>query len=460
MKDKLLKMIKAKEDMRAQRKAEFKKDMENAKNSTELRSLYTQCDKEMDQLDGEIKEYRSMVSELEEAEKRNKPDEDDPNIASKVPDGVDQQKRNADQVKEDPKDSQKRNFNVLNTYGYGANSNSTDKRAEELQARYEKRGQDLKDRKKVTFDIRRELPIARSITVASSNLVVPGQYSDQLNPTFNQVSSLIDLVHAVPMKGGETYTKGFKKPVTDLPDYTPEATQYKNVDSIWDKVTISKTYITDYTEISKQSIKLPNIDYQSQVGGDLRSALRRKISREILVGDGEAGHFVGIFNAPANVIPADSDLTIDKIDADTLDKIVFGYGGDEDVEGTAYLILNKNDLAKFATIRSSDGKKLYKIVVNGNTGTISSEDSFSVNFVLNSTCPAFSLDTTAAGSYCMAYGNLNNYEMPVFSDIDVEMSTDYKFGEGMVAYAGDVYSGGNVAAWKGFLRIKKGTVTP
>ena len=56
----------------------------------------------------------------------------------------------------------------------------------------------------------------------------------------------------------------------------------------------------------------------------------------------------------------------------------------------------------------------------------------------------------------MAYGILLNYEMPVFSDIDVEMSTDYKFGQGMVAYAGDIDAGGNVAAYKGFLRVKKG----
>jgi len=346
-------------------------------------------------------------------------------------------------------------LNPLGTYAQGSEGNILEKRNEALKTKYEKRGQDLKDKKKVTFDMRTELPISRAITVASGSLVIPNQTSNTLNPTFNQVSSIVDLVHAVPMMGGETYTKGFKVPVIDLADYTPENTAYKNTDSIWDKVTISKTAITDYTEISKQSIKLPNIDYQSQVGTDLRNTLRRKIAREIITGDGEAGHFVGIFNAPANVIPLDSDLAISEIDADTLDQIVFGYGGDEDVEGTAYLILSKKDLAAFASIRTADGKKLYKIVTNGNTGTISSDGSFSVNYVINSICPALSLESTASNAYCMVYGILNNYEMPVFSNIDVEMSTDYKFGEGMVAYSGDVYSGGNVAAYKGFLRIKK-----
>lgn len=443
MKDKLLNIIKSKEE----RKATLRKNIETATDAKELRGLYD----ESTAIDKEIAEYRSMIVEIEKeeaaAEERKKLLDDNGGVPPLGEDGL-------------PADPLKRGapvggLNPLGTYSVGSEGDALEKRNEALNTKYEKRGQDLKDKKKVTFDMRTELPISRAITVASGSLVIPNQTSNTLNPTFNQVSSIVDLVHAVPMMGGETYTKGFKVPVTDLADYTPENTAYKNTDSIWDKVTISKTAITDYTEISKQSIKLPNIDYQSQVGTDLRNTLRRKIAREIITGDGEAGHFVGIFNAPVNVIPLDSDLIISEIDADTLDQIVFGYGGDEDVEGTAYLILSKKDLAAFAAIRTADGKKLYKIVTNGNTGTISSDGSFSVNYVINSICPALSVASTASGAYCMIYGILSNYEMPVFSNIDVEMSTDYKFGEGMVAYSGDVYSGGNVAAYKGFLRIKK-----
>lgn len=443
MKDKLLKLIKEEEE----RKAELKKGIESATDIKELRSLYD----ESTLIDKKIAEYRSMIDEIEKEEKVAEERKKALGNNGGVPpleegNPTDQQKRNA---------GPQGDLNPLGTYSQGTEEANKRNELKELETKYEQRGQDLKDKKKVTYDMRSELPIARAITVVSSNLVVPSQYSNTLNPTFNQVSSIVDLVHAVPMMGGETYTKGFKVPVTDLADYTPENTAYKNVDSVWDKVTISKTSITDYTEISKQSIKLPNIDYQSQVGTDLRNALRRKIGREIMIGDGTAGHFVGIFNAPANVIPVESDLAISEIDADTLDTIVFGYGGDEDVEGTAYLILNKKDLAAFAAIRTADGKKLYKIVTNGNTGTISSDGSFSVNYVINSICPAISDDKTQKDTYCMAYGILANYEMPVFSNIDVEMSTDYKFGEGMVAYSGDVYSGGNVAAYKGFERIKK-----
>lgn len=441
MKDKLLKLF----NQKNARKQELAGRANSTQDIAELRSINA----ELETLNSEIAELDGMIKEIEAEEARNASPGTPEGVASMdPPSGTNLESRG-----KQPQGA----LNPIATYSQGGSAAGDQRDSSEiLREKYEKRGQDLKDKKKVRFDSRNELPIARSITVATGALVVPNQYSNTLNPTFNQVSSIVDLVHAVPMMGGETYTKGFKKPITDTADYTAEGSAYKNTDSVWDKVTISKTYLTDYTEISKQSIKLPNIDYQSQVGTDLRNTLRRKLAREILIGDGEAGHLVGIFNAPANVIPVDSDLAISEIDADTLDKIVFGYGGDEDVEGTAYLILSKKDLSSFAAIRTADGKKLYKIVTNGNVGTISSDDSFSVNYVLNSACPSLSLSTTAKDTYCMTYGILQNYEMPIFSDIDVEMSTEYKFGEGMVAYSGDIYAGGNVAAYKGFLRIKKG----
>jgi len=339
--------------------------------------------------------------------------------------------------------------------GTGTQAQGTDEaRAKEYQQKLEQRGADLKDKKPVTYGLH-ELPIARSITIATSGLVIPTQYSNTLNPTFNEVSSLVDLVSAIPMTNGETYEKGFEKPSTELAAYTTDGTDYHDTDFITDYVTIAKAALTAYTEISRQAQKLPNVDYQSMCSVNVRKAIRKKLAREIILGDGGAGHFTGIFNAPVNVIPVAPDLEVSEIDADTLDKIVFGYGGDEDVESPAYLILNKSDLAAFAAIRGTDGKKLYTIKTSGNTGTISSNDSFSVNYVLNSNCPALSLSGTTAGTYCMAYGIPAYYEMPVFSDITISMSTDYKFKQGMTAFAGDCYAGGNVAAWKGFERIKK-----
>ena len=62
---------------------------------------------------------------------------------------------------------------------------------------------------------------------------------------------------------------------------------------------------------------------------------------------------------------------------------------------------------------------------------------------------------TAADAYCMAYGHLSLYELPVFSDMVIKKSTEYKFAEGQIAHRGDVFCGGNAAAYNAFIRVKK-----
>ncbi|MDT8715548.1 phage major capsid protein [Clostridium sp. 19966] len=349
-------------------------------------------------------------------------------------------------------------LNPIATYSMGnqvnTNSRSDDFMGDDKKIElYEQRGLDLKNKKSVSFDMR-EMAELRSITIASNPLVIPTQTSNTLNPAFNQVSSTIDLIHAVPLMGGEAYKKGFVVGYGEG-DYTEENADYTDADPIMDYVTIGKAKVTAYCEMSEESVKLPNVDYQAEVANSINVAIRKKISKQILVGAGGENQIKGIFNSPANVIPVASDLSLSSIDADTLDKIVFGYGGDEDIEGGCYLILNKKDLAAFAAVRSTTGEKLYKITYDGNMGTISSADSYSVNFIINSVCPALSDTTTTAATYCMAYGKLLGYELPIFSPVDVQESRDYKFKSGQVCYKGSVFVGGSVAAYKGFTRIKK-----
>jgi HK97 family phage major capsid protein len=114
----------------------------------------------------------------------------------------------------------------------------------------------------------------------------------------------------------------------------------------------------------------------------------------------------------------------------------------------AVLILNKRDLKAFAKVRDKQGRKVYTIVNQGNTGTIDG-----IPYIINSACGAVSDAQTAADVYCMAYGPLSNYELAIFSDIDAKKSTDYKFATGQIAYRADVYAGGSVVACNGFERV-------
>ena len=178
------------------------------------------------------------------------------------------------------------------------------------------------------------------------------------------------------------------------------------------------------------------------------------MSRQILIGDGTSGKFKGIFYNPTEtkdqVIDPATDLSMTAVDDGTLDEIIYSFGGDEDVEDAAVLVLNKKDLKAFAKLRDKQGRKVYTIVNHGNTGTIDG-----VPYVINSACGAVTDTQTKAIVYCMAYGPLSNYEMAIFSDIDARKSLDYKFKQGQIAYRADIFAGGAVAAHNGFIRVKR-----
>lgn len=220
-------------------------------------------------------------------------------------------------------------------------------------------------------------------------------------------------------------------------------------------VTIEKQKVTAYTEEPEEMQKLPNADYDSVIEGSVSKAIRRFLSRQILIGDGTTANLKGIFYNPTKaaeqvIDPATDIDTITAIDDGTLDEIIYSFGGDEEVEGVATLILNKQDLKAFAKLRDKQGRKVYTIVNRGQTGTIDG-----VPFVINSACAAVSDSKTAAGAYEMAYGYLQSYELAIFSDIDVRRSDDYKFKNGQTAFRASMFAGGSVAAWNGFIRVKK-----
>ena len=293
-------------------------------------------------------------------------------------------------------------------------------------------------------------------TLSSSSAVLTQHTATDVKETFNEVSSLVDRVKVIPLPGGESYKRGFVKSYGEG-GYTAEGADYTTAEPTFGYASMSKAKITAYCEEPEEIKKLAPAAYDSIIEGSTEIAIRKKLSKQILVGAGGDNSVTGIFFNPSStsddIIDRSTDIELSAIDENTLDTIIYGFGGEEDVEDVAVLILNKADLKAFATCRLSDGKKAYTVVNHGNTGTIDG-----VPYIINSACKAVSNSTTTAGAYCMAYGPLSNYEMPVFSDIDIQHSNEYKFKQGQIAHRGDVFVGGNVAAHNGFLRVKKKTV--
>lgn len=408
MNEKLKKMLETKIDARAKLIEEMA-----ATDDKELRASQLEM---MNNLDAEINELSEIVNAEPQA---------DPDLQARakgVPDGgfspLTQSK-----AKDDTKDT------------------------EEL----EKRGADLRAGKPVIMPKIE----ARAAVQSTSGLVIEKKYSRELSPKFNEVSSLIDRVNSVPLPGGESYTRGFEIAGGEG-DYTAEGAAATAIEPTYGTVEIAKSKITAYAEITEEVKKLPNIDYVTYISGEVRKALRKKITKQIIAGAGTTNTLTGIYNAPAKVIPTAYDMEMTTIDEDTLNEIVFAYGGDEDVEDDAVLVLSKADLRAFSNVKNSEKKRIYKITKHGNTGTIEYADGgVAVDYIINSACKSLSAERESTAVYTMVYGRLSAYEMPVFSDIEIMESTDYKFKEGMIAFKGSVFTGGNVAAYKSWLRVKK-----
>lgn len=337
--------------------------------------------------------------------------------------------------------------------------------AEERAGRYEpevrsriQAGEDLKERRTVesTFDIFGE---KRAMTLtpsggAEATLVVPNYASEKISEDFPVVSSLVDSVAHMTLHGGDS----FKQPyITGIEsgNYSQEGEDYNEAETVFDYAQINRTKITAYAELTEELEKLPSAAYADVVFQNIRASIRKKLTREILFGEGLSNNqnrIVGIFSDKATAIDPATDLAFTQISDTTLSEILYRYGGDEQIESASCLVLSKLDLLAFANVRTSTKMNFYDIQYNGNGvgGKING-----VNFIIDSACRPLSSADTQSGEYCMCYGNLANYLLVEFSPLEVKRSDDYKFRKGITCFKGSAICGGNVIRHNGFIRIRR-----
>ncbi len=286
----------------------------------------------------------------------------------------------------------------------------------------------------------------RAITVSTSHLLTPKHQGTNINGKEGEVSTLVDSVATINLNGGESYEEAFVKSYKEGNE-TEEGAEYKDTDPEFGYASMDKVKVTAYTEISEETEKLPAADYVAEVEKACKIAIKKKMNKQMLKGDGNKT-LHGIYSSDIEALDSSKDIELEKIDETTLDEIVYSYGGDEDTSEEATLILNKKDLKAFAKLRSSDGKKLHEIDKKNHTID-------NIPYIINSNNDALSDSNTAGEAYCMAYGKLSNYKIPVFSDLEIKRSDDYKFKNGQIAFRADIFVGGNVVVQDGFVRVKK-----
>ena len=212
-----------------------------------------------------------------------------------------------------------------------------------------------------------DLKEGRTVTVTSSNVLLPSHTNAEIGAyPFRDVSTIVDILRIVNLEGGETYKKSFVKS-TGMAGLTAEGDPYTTAEPTFGYATITKVKVTAYAEITEELEKLPALPYSQEVLRGINIALRKKISQQILRGAGSTNTFKGIFANNVEALADNTDIEISTIDDTTLDEIIYAYGGDEEVEGGAALILSKNDLRAFANLRTTEGRKVHIVDYSAST---------------------------------------------------------------------------------------------
>jgi len=418
MKDKLLKLMAKK----SQRKAEIVGLSDKTSSVEELRSFNS----ELDTLNEEIRSLQEMIDACDDvtpdtgvAERTNVVNGEVPNV---VVAGAGSEKRKAD--------------------------NS------EIEKRVEAIATDMRSGKEVTIsqDVQAYLE-KRAVT--SANVLLENKYKRQVAENFNEVAQTIDLVDAYSLDGGNSYTVSFQLTDGDA-DYSDEGATYTNSEGTFGTASTGRAKITNSAIVSEEVVELPNADYLNRIVNSVRKSIRKKSSNQIIAGPGGANALTGIYNAPTVSIPASYKVEIASIDKNTLRAIVFGYGGDEDVEAPETLFLNKKDLEAFAAIEATDGRPYYAIQYNGGSGFIQeSGNGLKVPYTINSACNALSAAATVVGTKTMVYGNPKAYEMPLFAPLTIKRSDERYIDQGKIGFFGKIIAGGVVNSYKAFIPVVK-----
>lgn len=274
----------------------------------------------------------------------------------------------------------------------------------------------------------------RSVLVSSGTLATPTEVDGINENGFVGVSSIIDLVKVVNCEGmGKNriaYTKTDAAAAAQV-----EGGAAGGTGTAFGFVDIMPESIAILDSISKQAKKQSPLQYEAKVKEKAMLALRKEAARIVT----------------AKVLA--STLVTEKTDIAALDQnairdIVLSYGGDEGVDGAAYLFLNKADLITLGKVRGSNEKKaVFEIIpdANPNTGTIKDGGTI-VKYCLNKNLTAGTL----------LYGNPKNIELDLFSKYEIAVSEDFYFDKLMDAIRGDVELGAEVVALGGMIKITVG----
>ena len=286
--------------------------------------------------------------------------------------------------------------------------------------------------------------IVNSTTVASGGIVEPvGADANIRDGHTAGQSALIDQVYAQDVTGMGAYEVPYTKAEQAAQGgkvTTTAGTARTATDPTFRSARINPYEVSVTSYVDRNLSRLSPANYSAKVQELALRALRRKVNALIVNGDGQASpDMFGILNAKntsgENIFASVALGTA--IDADTIDTLVYAYGGNEELGGAARLLISKRNLQAIGKLRGTNEKKrLYNVVpdaANPNTGVIT-DGGMVVPYTICS----------AIGDATIAYGDPMNYELGLFGDYTIRIDESYKAAERMNTILGDIMVGGNL----------------
>lgn len=300
----------------------------------------------------------------------------------------------------------------------------------------------------------------RSTTIATDTLLKPTKSGTEIHDNLNPVSSIIDQVSVVDATGAAAYEEAYVKaePTANKKEDGKPAT---DSDAQFRVAKLSPSLINVTSYVSRNIQRVSPLAYEAKIKSLALKALRRKIAELVVNGNDEVFGIKTAKNTKNEDISKELLVDTATFDADTLSKIVFAYGGNDELGGNARLFLTKADLQAFGAVRGANEKKaIYEITPdpqNPNIGTIK-EGGLIVPYTICSSLTALAgAKKGAAKIKTMLYGDPANFELALFGDYSVEVYKETKAVEGMLTIIGEQMAGGNVIVDGGFVIVTLNT---
>ena len=300
-------------------------------------------------------------------------------------------------------------------------------------------------------DIRSLLRAA--VTTGSTGVVGPTGVSG-INDAIGGMSALVDMLKVTDCTGMTGYKVSLMTGDAADAAAITEGSAPTESEPTFDSVTLTPTNYGTIGYVSKEIRKQSPLNYEEKVRESARRALRRKLNAVA------ANAILASTLNTTHALEADKSATTGSVlfDEKLLSNIILAYGGDEGVEGSACLYLNKADLLAFAAIRGkNEYLPVYSITpdaANPSTGIIKDNNGLSCRYCLSKDLTALSTATlTTTATKHMFYGNPQCAELALWGGFEVEVNEGYKFAEGLLTVRGEVTADVDVTVKNGFVVV-------